>query len=675
MFYQLEKENNERSAEAFRYAKNKYLEYLLETRAGYSELSIDNRFYLHKHWESDALIRFNPWLNLRLSSKTRYGIYKSVRQVMDFAYAQRVIDTMVYHAPMHKGVRETQSRAAYSEDAQEIINAALAKWVSLATNLIQGYEPLGNGIPYRRKNTLVSFEVDGRQYEPSEAANEFGLQRGVIQHRIAKGWTTREAVGLDTPRPRSSQARGIVIEGIAYPSLSAAAQFYGVSHESVSLRLSRGYPPEQAVGLVPIMVGKSDERALLWSFENEYRCDAHAMAQDFNRRKLVPVATERRLRTLFSRWGVWPYVDDRLVMPLATQLVMLTGLNVESLKMLSIDSYAAEHGLTGGPVITYTKKRSASRTRSEEQTLHLDLLEIEEHFVLEKVADKVRTLINIILKITSKIRPEAPVELASRLFIFEDVELSRRSNRRVIVGIDPKGKSAVWYQRFSREEGLLQIFGADFSFNISRCRPTLVTNMVLAGATLFQVQVTVGHATIGTTASYLDDHRLQPVFNATMTSALEKITRRSVEHREAANSRSKREKKSPVPDPEAFHESLSGCGCADPYSPSDLVRRVTNYKDGVPCKYWNMCIFCDSAIITESSLPKIIVYRGRISAALDRASPSIEPKRKLLEDVSTLIDGVLKEDVIFPKSVLDEARCKAVSLDDVLVDQLIYQGI
>ena len=675
VFHQMEKENTEPYAAAFRYAKNKYVEYLGETHADYSELKLDARFHLHRHWESDALIRFNRWLQVRLASKTRYSIYKTVRRVMDFAYAQRVIDTMVYHAPMYKGVRETDSRAAYSEHQQEIINAGLAKWLSLAVSILQGYQPTGKGIPYRRKNTLSSFEVDGQSYEPAEAAVAFNLPRGVIQRRIAMGWTTREAVGLDIHCNAAHDAKPVTVEGETYRSVSAAAKSYGVAHGTFALNLRMGYSTEQAAGLKPIRVLMSDERALLWSFENEYDCDAYAMLMDFHRRKLNQVAAEKRLRTLFSRWGVWPYVDDRLVMPLATELAMLTGLNIESLKMLQTDSFNTAHGLTGQAVITYRKKRSASRNRSEERTLHVDLLDVEEHFVSEKVADKVHRLIILIITITSRIRVDASDELKSRLFIFEDVEMTRSSGRIVIVGIDPRGKAATWYGRFAREEGLLDNFGADFSFNISRCRPTLFTNMVLAGASLFQIQVVAGHESIVTTATYLDEHRLQPAFNATMTDALEKITRRSIDHQQTLKSSPERVQQAPVPWVEKFHESLSGCGCVDPYSPSELVRRATKYKEGTPCKYWNMCIFCDCAIITESSLPKIIVYRERVSAALESRSPSIEPRRKLFEGVVTLIDGVLKEDVIFPKSVLNEARYMAASLDDVLVDQLIYQGI
>lgn len=676
MFLQVEREHKEPTAGSFRYAKNVYIEFLTETGADYPDVKDGGRFYLSDHWESDALIRFCKWLleSGRLS-KTRYSIYKSVRRVMDFAYALRVIDTVVHHPPVFKGVRETESRNAYDEEAQELINAGLARWMSLGLSVLNGYVATRKGIPYRKKNTLTSILVEGRHITPVEASEAYGLARGIIQGRISKGWTAEEAVGLESRRNKSSGvSRGLVVEGVAYRSIGAAAIAYGLSHEEVGLRLQKGYTPEQAVGIAPTIVLQSDERALLWSFENEYDCDPLAMVDDFRRRKLHIVCSETRFRQLFSRWGVWPFVDDRLIMPLANTLAMLTGLNVESLKLLDIDCYNDEHPLTGQPYLTFTKKRSSSATLPAKQDLHLPLLETEEKFVQADVVQKVKAVINLTLALTEKIRMDAQPQLARRLFIFEDIEATRREESRVVIGIDPKGKTSTWYQRFRKEEGLDDNFGKDFRFNISRCRPTLATNMVLSGATMIHVQSTLGHGSIETTASYLDEHRLQPKFHSEVSGAMDRIVARSVDHRNKQSEPELEDSNEGLEGPD-FTETLSGCDCKNPYEPSENVRRVTTHKKGTVCRFWNMCLFCDKAVITEGSLPKVIVYRKRIKIALDTDSPAIRPKRELLESVAELIDGVLKDDVVFPRSVIEEARHKAVSLDDVLVDQLIYNGI
>lgn len=668
-FYQVERENEEPTAANFRYAKNKYLEYLEETLAGYSELECDNRFYLHKYWETDALIRFCRWIEGRLSSKTRYALYKSVRTVMDFAYALNVIEAMVYPPPVFKGVRETETRSAYDEDAQEVINAALARWISLAARVLEGYQPTGKGIPYRGGSAVTSLTFDGQQIPVSELARIYGVSHGKITSRIAKGWSAREAVGLDVHERATVSARPVVVEGVQYQSLGAAAEAYGVNPRIVGWRLQRGSTPEQAVGLDPIWVPQSDERALLWMFENEFGSDALTMLEEFRRRRLHLVCSERRMRSLFHRWGVWPYVDDRLIMPLATELGVLTGLNVEALKLLETDSYQDAHGLTGEPAITYVKGRSASERRSAQQTLHLGVLDVEEVFLPGDVAKKVKSMFNMIVALTSRIRAHAPHDLAKRLILFVDVEATRRAGNQVVVGLEPKRKAGHWYRKFKHEEGLVERLGEDFSFNISRCRPTLVTNAVLTGATLLQVQTILGHRDIQTSTGYLDSHRLQPAFNREMTDAMQKIVSRSKDQLTS------QAQAYPVPPESGFSETLSGCGCSNPYEPSENVRIATKHREGTVCKFWNMCLFCDQAIVTEASLPKVMVYHRRVKSALQANSPAIQPREQLFKDVVALIEGLIREDVIFPRNVIEEARYKSVALDDVLVDQLIYHGI
>lgn len=783
MFFQLESEQDEPTDANFRYAQGKYLQFVSETNAYYPELLENHRFYLNKYWEVDALVRFNKWLLVQeLSSTTRYNIYKTVRQVMDMAYALRVIDTIVYHSPMFKGVPETDQRAAYSESEQEVINAAIAKWIGLAEIVVRGYQPTGEGVPYRLKDFESLLTIEGKTYSIADAANAFGIEHGLISHRLKTGWTHSQAVGIEakprasaiswvlngvtyqslgqvaeafdisvsviryrrnkgwtpeqivglSPMPANEVIRAacepravtvdgqtfrsikdaakhygldygvvkqrlqvyrwsvqeafglcerrqpgtkVTIEGIEYSSLTKAARAYRVSEETLMQRLRKGYSPEQAIGLVPICVDQRDERALLWIFENEYGCDAQKMLSEFRRRLRTNICSEKRLRMLFSRWGVWPYIDDRLVMPLVVELAMLTALNVEALKLLEIDSYQLAHPLTAQPFICYRKPRSGSISRSEDRELHLQALEVEELFLGEEVTERVHKLIQLILAVTGSIRNQAPPGIARRLFLFEDVERSRREGGTVIVALDPKRKAGHWYRRFCSDEGLYSIFGSKFNFNVARCRPTLATNMVLAGADMFQVQIALGHESIDTTMAYFDQRQLRPAFHKSVSNALKAISNRSTEYRKVGHGRQLPQEDGEVQDTSGFHETLSGCGCLDPYRPSDLVKSVTRYQEGAVCKYWNMCLLCDSAVVTEHSLPKLMVYRNRVAVALETNSSAIWARKKLYQDALELIDGILRADVIFPADILEKARRIAASADDVLVDQLVYQGI
>lgn len=675
MFFQVEQEFTGLSAARFSYARNKYISFVMDTNADYEDLKTDRRFYLAQHWESDALQRFAKWLIKQdLRSKTRYSLYKATRQVMHMAYGLRVIDTPIYPSPMYSGVPETKERAAYTASEQEIINAAIARWIGLADSVLLGYEKSGHGIPYRRPNPPESLIVNGTTYTVDQAAEEFKVKRAVILGRMKNGFPAEAAVGI-VKAENTGLPRQITVEGTLFRSINKAAETFGTSSSRIRNMLRRGYSPEQSVGLAPIHVLRTDERALLWTFENEFEGNALAMYNHFLDDKKSNICSIKRLRTLFIRWGVWAHVDDRIIMPLAFELGMLTGLNPEAIKELEIDCFQLEHPLTHQPVLSYVKDRGASPTRPAEKDLHLSLLAREDHILKESSVDKVAKLIGLVLKLTDKIRPHAAEDISRRLFIFEDVELSRSTGTTAIVPIDPRGKTAVWYERFCREEGIYDIFGAKFNFSLARCRPTLATNMVLAGATLYEVQATLGHKNIQTTAGYIDQHGLEPVFNREVSEALSRIAERSKKHDvQEKEIRLHRQRKHESQD-QQFYETLSGCGCNNPYDPSENVRKATRHVEGAVCRNWNMCIRCDSAIVTEKSLPKLIVYRRRVQVALDSDSPAIRSRKKLFEDICKLIDGILVEDIIFPGSVVRDAESVAATLDDSLVDHLIYQGM
>jgi integrase len=672
VFFQLESEyHNKSTAEGVRNASNTYLRFIVETNAYYDELINNPRFYLDKYWETDALIRFNKWIDTQtLASKSKYSTYKRVRQVMDMAYSLRIIDTIVYHAPRFKGVSETKQRSAYTYREQEIINASLAKWISLGISVLNGYTHTGLGIPYRTRRSADNLKIKDSSISSKEASDIYGANELTIRNHINGVQTPELAVELE-PRPKkNSIGFSITVEGVTYPSHEKAALAYGVCRSAISSRIRKGYSPEQAVGIEPIHVKAYDERALIWMFENVFNSNPLEMLDEYrslSRRTVVP---EKMLRKLFAKWGVWPYVDDNLIMPLAMELAMLTGLNVESLKLLKIDSYTQEHPLTGQPAIRYHKLRSSSRANSSDKELHIPILDLEDLYVDNSVNERIHNVIQIVKELTGKIRAYTPISIADRLFIFEDVEQSRINHERIVVAIDPSGKSSSWRRKFAREEGLTKIFGDSFRFNIARCRPTLATNMVLNGADIFQVQTALGHQSVQITASYLDQMQLNPLFNKTISDALKQVSRRSKESIviPIINELTIRYPSS------NFQETLSGCGCHNPYNPSENVRKVTNFKDDSVCKYWNMCLFCNNSVVTQDTLPKLINYQSKLKEALNSQSQTMQGRTKLFTDTIAIIDGILESGNIFPDEVIDKAYATALSLDDVLIDQLVYQG-
>ncbi|MDH0423539.1 hypothetical protein [Delftia tsuruhatensis] len=655
IFSQVEAEqDNPATAAMCVYARNKYLDFICQTSAYYAELTTASRFELSKYWEADALIRFNRWLDSQeLASKTKYAIYKSVRTVMDFAYAMRVLEAPVYHAPMFKGVIETEQRTAYPPEQQEFINAEIARWMSLAISVVQGYVPTGKGIPYRATGRMTK---DGGRIKPAALVTK-------AEHLVSS--VKSNGSGISIP---------LSVEGVTYCSISQAAAAYGVDPATAAKRLRSGCTPEQAVGILPAVVPMKDERALLWMFENEYDCKPLEMLLEFKSRGMGAVATDRDLRRCFMKWGVWPHIDDRLVLPLAVELAMLTGLNVESLRSLTLTSYVPAHPLTHQAAIRFNKERAGSANRSTELELHLSTLELEEVYIDGDQVEKVHRLILLIIAVTSKIRHFASDDIKEKLFIFEDVEASRREGRKVVVDYDPKGKVGVWYRRFKNESGFADTFGESINFNVAKCRPTLVTNMVLEGASMTQIQAVLTHSDLQSTTTYLSERQLRPLFNKTMSEALTEISQRSKAAAKMMAER-KRTMDSQANASITFHETLSGVGCRDPFNPSDNIRAAAGYVPGSKCKFWNMCLLCDSSLVTEHSLPKLIVYGRKVKEAIAFDSPAVQPKALLLKQVDSLIDGILEVDAIFPEAVIETAKIRAASLDDVLADMLIYQGV
>ncbi|MFL9983864.1 hypothetical protein [Paraburkholderia sediminicola] len=679
MFEQFEKEHNEPYASSIRWARNTYIRFVIETNASYPELAKDKRFYLSRHWEHDALSNFNEWLIKRddIVSKTRYGAHKIVRQVMRVAYSLRIIDTVVYNAALSKGAPETDQKSAYDSEEEELVNAAIARWVGLANSVLLGYKATGKGLPFRpQKFEFPPLVINGKTYSADEATELFGVSYKRISERLRTGWTAAQAVGIG-PFPTFAQIENFEVEGAVFDSLKAAGEKYGVGHRVIATRLRKGYSPEQSVGITPFYVPHKDERALLWLFENEFECDARKMYDVIYREKWHQVASYgcrlSRIRSLFMRWGVWPFVDDRLIMPLAAELAIVSGLNVEALKKLDIDSFQKQHRLTGQPVISYVKNRSANSNRPAERELHVPI--IEEIFPDKKAAEQIEKLFAMVIRLTAEIRKHAPADIANRLFIFEDVDHYYNTDTRKIVAIEPKGKVATWYNRFFAEERLEKAIGKKFRFTLSRCRPTLATNMVLAGATLFDVQVALGHADIGTTGTYVSSRNLQPAFHRTISQALTALAERSTKEKELEDAASRITAADSDSDQDNFYETLSGCGCKNPFNPSKDVRAYTKYKEGTACSNWNMCLRCDRAVVTEHSLPKLIVYRRRLAAALETQSPAIQNRRGLFEDAVQLIDGILAEGVVFDAATIRLAETKAATYDDILVDHLIYQGL
>ena len=95
--------------------------------------------------------------------------------------------------------------------------------------------------------------IEGREFDSiNSAAIAFGLSRNTIDYRLSKGWTPEEAVGLE-PRPShaaSTPGIPVKVQGHDFKTIKEAAKYYGRAYTNIIERLKAGCTIEQALGLV-----------------------------------------------------------------------------------------------------------------------------------------------------------------------------------------------------------------------------------------------------------------------------------------------------------------------------------------------------------------------------------------------------------------------------------------
>ena len=95
--------------------------------------------------------------------------------------------------------------------------------------------------------------IDGREYDSIQsAASTFGMSRNTLDYRLSKGWTPEEAVGL-APRPsHAGKTPGIPVnvQGHEFKNIKDAAKHFGRSYTHIFARLKEGCTIEQALGLI-----------------------------------------------------------------------------------------------------------------------------------------------------------------------------------------------------------------------------------------------------------------------------------------------------------------------------------------------------------------------------------------------------------------------------------------
>ncbi len=106
--------------------------------------------------------------------------------------------------------------------------------------------------PFNKRKIIIQ----GNEYDSLEsAAKAFGKSRNTVDYRLSKGWSPEQAVGLAPPSSFASKTSGIPIqiEEKEFKTLKEAAKYYQRSYTHVIESLKKGRSIKQALGLAPIV--------------------------------------------------------------------------------------------------------------------------------------------------------------------------------------------------------------------------------------------------------------------------------------------------------------------------------------------------------------------------------------------------------------------------------------
>lgn len=412
----------------------------------------------------------------------------------------------------------------------------------------------------------------------------------------------------------------------------------------------------------------SSDDNMRWYFENVMDCVPipSTLENQKKHRAFLHSASNIHggLYNLYKKWGVSPFIDQDVIMPLVVELISETGLNVESLLSLKRDCFKEAHPLTGLPYLEYAKPRSGG-----EKELHIILYDKAEDGVFmalrQKQSQIISKTVKAILQLTEPLVKLASEEHRNYLFLYQSTSGSIYSKVQVV----NTNVITTWAQRIVKEYDLRGGDGKKLIFALSRFRPTKFTEMVTQGYDIFDIMSVAGHKSITTTLAYIDRLKSTTDFHR-------KIQRELTIIKE--NKRAHERKPLPIAitkdaKPGEFVFKAPICHCKNPYEPPSVVKNSKNYHEGDACTFWNMCLQCENVLITEMNLPKLYAYRNDIRRALGNVN-EIPRQGELYKKMLMILDEILLPDVLFPQEKLDWAAELAKDVEFEVLDTFIHQA-
>lgn len=88
--------------------------------------------------------------------------------------------------------------------------------------------------------------VNGVAYSSlSEVCRDYGVGYQKVYNRLRSGWSIEEALSKEDNRGKSGNT--ISLNGKEFGSVKEACDFYGISYNTVNARIAKGYPLKSAI--------------------------------------------------------------------------------------------------------------------------------------------------------------------------------------------------------------------------------------------------------------------------------------------------------------------------------------------------------------------------------------------------------------------------------------------
>ena len=410
------------------------------------------------------------------------------------------------------------------------------------------------------------------------------------------------------------------------------------------------------------------DKNLRWYFENVMDCvPLPCVEENFvHHRFFAGALLHGGIKELYRNWGVSSFIDTDVIMPLLVELVAETGLNVEAALNLKRNCFHEAHPLTGLPYLEYEKPRSGG-----DKELHLTLYDGDNQGTIRMKQRQSRIIgnsINTILKLTEHLVEKANPRDRDYLFLLQP------RGRKGPDGLASTNRLTLtlikhWTKKIIKKHDLHADDGSPLRFNLSRFRPTKITDLVTQGYDFFDIMAIAGHASITTTLAYIDRLRWTSDFHRKIEKALTTIRNNKKEYERrplpVAITRN-----APAGD---FVFKAPVSHCKNPYDPPQSVRNSGSYTEGDPCSYFNMCLSCENVLITEMNLPKLVAYRREISQALGNLN-EIPRLGELYKKTKMILDEILSPEVLFTQQALDWAAQLADEEEFEVLDSFISRS-